>query len=129
VLHHLFSAELLAALAGLWSVLSTLAVFRVKRWAERHLARERQLEMQRHNETLKILSQASAPVERPTLDSLLGDEKLDFRLESSPTSYDPQDWSDDDQETETLPGTPEAKRLQQSELIRARLTPKPTRRS
>lgn len=71
--------------------------------------------MTRHNETLRILSEASVSVAPPTLDSLLADEKRDFALESSEPRFTPSapmsrrspangtetrlrrlDWNDDD---------------------------------
>lgn len=122
MLHKLFTAEFLAALAGCWSVLSTWAAYRMRRWLVAHLERERLLdqertarEFERHNETLKILSQASVSTERPTLNSLLEDEKRDFVLESSEAPPAPLDWSDD--EDDTLPGTPTAKQLQLSRRL------------
>jgi hypothetical protein len=131
VLHKLFTAEFWEVLLGCWSVLSTLAAYRAKRWLSEHLEAERQREsertareFERHNETLRILSQASVSTERPTLDSLLADEKQDFRLESSETPSAPLDWSDDDEPT--VPGTPQAL---QSEIDMAKKTkPKPVKR-
>lgn len=91
----------------------------MRRWLTEHLERERQREhariaseLERHNETLRILSQASANTVPPTLDSLLVDEKRDWSLESSPVPSAPLDWSDDDQDT--IPGTPTAKQLELS---------------
>lgn len=127
MLHRLFTAEFLAVLAGCWSVLSTLLAYRLRRWLTVHLENERQREHVRHNETLRTLSAASEPTAPPTLESLLGDEKQDWSLESSNPPSAPLDWSDDENETETLPGTPAAKRLVQSELALAK-TPKPRTR-
>lgn len=108
----------------------------MRRWLTEHLERERQKEqertareLERHNETLRILSQASAPVVQPTLGSLLSDEKADWSLESSVTPFDPHpatDWNDDNDPTATLRETPSAKRLSQRPV---KWTPKPRDRS
>ena len=126
MLHQLFTAEFWAVLAGCWSVLSTFAAYRMRRWLTAHLERERALdverttrEFERHNETLRILSQASANTERPTLNSLLEDVKQDFELESSePRSLD---WTDDNDPTS--PGTPQA--LQNEIEMSKKTKPKP----
>lgn len=93
----------------------------MKRWLNVHLDREKRLdterterEVARHNETLRILSEASVSVAPPTLDSLLADEKRDWSLPSSqtpsaPVGY-PKDWDDSDLPTETQRETPFAKR-------------------
>jgi hypothetical protein len=113
---------LLEALAGCFFLGATWAARRTQRWLlalldrerlafERHIESARSSEVRRHNETLKILSQASASTERPTLQSLLVDEKTDFVLESSVTPYEPVqfDWSDDNEPT-THRETPDAKK-------------------
>jgi hypothetical protein len=138
---------LLEALGGCFFLAATWAAQRTKRWLLEHLdrerlaneellARQRSAEMRRHNETLRILSEASASVAQPTLESLLANEARDFSLESSqppseppssprpsqqtfprpgvPSTWGraltpvPTDWSDDD-ETTTVPETPQAK--------------------
>lgn len=119
-LRQLFTAELLVALAGLWSAAATFAALRMKRWINVYLDREKQRdaertarEVQRHNETLRILSEASASPAPPTLDSLLADEKRDWSLPSSQTPSAPAGyptWDDEDLQTETLRETPSAKR-------------------
>lgn len=100
----------------------------MRRWLSGHLERERQRdtermarEFERHNETLKILSQASVSTAPPTLDSLLANEKQDFVLESSATPSAPLDWSDDDEPT--MPGTPQA--LQSEVELAKKTKPKP----
>lgn len=92
---------------------------REKQANERQIAAIRESEMQRSNETLRILSQASAPEGRPTLSGLLEDERRDFSVTSSETLSDEEapewltrktptgrvrrtpgtDWSDDDERT------------------------------
>lgn len=124
MLHRLFTAEFWEVLVGCWSALSMLGAYRMRRWLAEHLERERQLDIERtaqdferHNETLRILSEASASTERPTLESLIGNEKADWSLESSVTPLDPSmplDWSDDHETTATLPDTPVAKRSRPS---------------
>jgi hypothetical protein len=125
---------LIEALAGCSFLAATWAAQRTKRWLRELLERERlsyeKLEqklheraLRQHNETLRILSEASVNGERPTLESLLANEARDFSLESSaerftpptpmsskrtpragtpsPPSQVPTDWSDDDLPTVT----------------------------
>jgi hypothetical protein len=108
--------ELAGLLVTFCSLSVTWTLYRVNRWLRKHLANERQRELQQierdlrqQNETLRILSEASESGGQPTLEGLLRDERRDFSLESSqpPSS---RDWSDDNEMTTTLPETPRSKK-------------------
>lgn len=138
-----YGRTLVESLAGCCFLAATWAASRTKRWLLEHVERERlaceqllsqqrESEIQRHNETLKTLSEASVNAERPTLESLANNERLDFSLESSeepftpptpmsrrspsagrmtiapPLNRVPVDWSDDEEIT-TTPETPHSK--------------------
>ena len=96
MLHQLwteYGRALLEALATCFFLGTTWAARRTQRWLlalldrerlalERHIEHARVSEIKRHNETLKILAEASVNSERPSLECLLEDERKDFELES-----------------------------------------------
>ena len=131
-----YGRTLVEALVGCCFLAATWAAKRTQRWLvelldrerlayERALAEHRSSEIQRHNETLRTLSEASESAERVTLESLLDNAERDFSLESSRSRFDPPsrgaapldlsrprevsmqpaDWSDDEEVT-TVPATP-----------------------
>lgn len=111
LLDTVLSRPFIEALVTCCSLVGTLLVTRTNRWlralleheriaSEKQIADIHERELRRSNETLRILSQASEPAEPPTLESLLGDERQDFSLESSATRSFP--WPK--QNPATLPG-------------------------
>jgi hypothetical protein len=115
---------LVGSWVGCFALASTLAANRTRRWLlgllelerqsyESRLTEQRASEMRRHNETLRILSEAYAQGERPSLESLLADERRDWSVTSRPESSEltpsnppqPSDWSDDELQT-TAPDLP-----------------------
>jgi hypothetical protein len=130
-------ASLVEALVTCSSLVATLIVLRTNRWLRVLLEREKvrneqqitgihSREMQRSNQTLRILSETYVNGERLTLEGLLANEQGDFSLESSHQPSDASlsssspaplrptsrasgaratDWDDSDDRTQTLPET------------------------